>query len=240
VLNTYIAQTQRLLQNPVPSTPLYATSDLTAYINTARGQIAGEAQCIRTIGQIPTVVDQRPYAFSAIDVTFATVGIHGIQGVLSIDNILTGIGTGMQWFRSRPWPWFLLYKLNNANPQEGPPSEWAQIGQGASGVFYLDPLPDSVYTLYVDSVCYHVALVDDTTAEALPYLWTDAVPYFAAYMAYMSSQRTQDADAMYSKFKEFMARARAAATPEVLAPNYSQGPDPVAANRLGIRSGGGQ
>jgi hypothetical protein len=47
VLDAYITQVQRLLHDP--NATYYPTSDLTAYINTARGQIAAEGQCVRVL-----------------------------------------------------------------------------------------------------------------------------------------------------------------------------------------------
>jgi hypothetical protein len=50
--------------------------------------------------------------------------------------------------------------------------------------------------------------VDDTTPEALPYPWTDAVPYYAAYLAFMNSRRPMEAGNMFSIFENLMKRAR--------------------------------
>jgi hypothetical protein len=75
--------------------------------------------------------------------------------------------------------------------------------------------------------------VNDTTAEAIPYLWTDAVPYFAAYLALLSSQtgaRTADADKMMQRYTEFVERAKRAATGDVLPWQYQGQPVPGGLN----------
>ena len=60
MLTAYLLATRRLLQLPsAASTTLYTDTDLTAYLNTARGQLAGESECIRIHGTIPTVAAQR-------------------------------------------------------------------------------------------------------------------------------------------------------------------------------------
>src|SRR5215469_913999 len=50
MLTAYLTQTQRLLSNPSGS--IYAPSDLTAYINQARQQIASQGECVRVVPPI--------------------------------------------------------------------------------------------------------------------------------------------------------------------------------------------
>lgn len=248
----YLPQTRSLLQLPGSnSTSLYSDADLTRFINIARGQVAGEGECIRAIGTIPTVVGQRPYLFSTV--SFGSSAANGIQGAINIQRLSYNVGSGQLWITPRAWPWFSIFNLNSAVPQSGPPQEWAQFAQGAApgqggaasvggGSFYVSPLPDDIYTLNADASCYPIALVDDTTVEAIPYLWTDAVPFFAAYFALMSAQtnaRMADAAQMYKgHYNEFMTRARQQSNPSVIRPIYAQAGDPAQAQKLGIKGGG--
>jgi hypothetical protein len=104
-----------------------------------------------------------------------------------------------------------------------------------SGSFYIDPLPDIVYTLNCDCTCYPVALAADTDVEAIPYLWSDAVPYFAAYMALMSSQtstRIQQAQQLFALYEQFMNRARDFANPDLNNASFPQSQDRTMANRF--------
>lgn len=247
MLTAYETQVQRLLQNPGAPTSLYSVSDIDSYINTARGQLAGEAECIRYLGTISTVVGQTSYNFS--DISTGVSATNGIQGVINIRQMLFGLGDGKKWVPSRAWEWFLQYHLNNAVPVQGSPAAWSQFMQGAApgstgsvagGTFYIDPPPDAVYTLYLDCVCYPIALADNTTVEAIPFLWTDAVPFFAAYYALLSSQtsaRIADAERMMNHYTKFVERARQASNPDVLRHQYSQAGDPAQANKLQIRGG---
>jgi hypothetical protein len=244
VLTQYQTQTQQLLQNPAAPATLYATSDLTGWINTARGQLAGEAECIRVLGTISTVINQRAYNFSSINVGVAAM--TGVQGVIHVRSVRYAVGDGFQRVESRAWSWFELFALNNPEPQAGPPVEWSQFaqgssgqntGSGASGSFLLDPPPDLVYVLTCDCVCYPIKLVDDTTVEAIPFLWTDAVPYYAAYLALMSSQtnaRIADAERLFGQYKTFVGRARQFANPSVLRYQYEQSPDLTLTAKLGL------
>lgn len=222
-LFTYLKQAQRLLRENRQE--LVDPEDLIDYINSARGQVAGKGECIRVIGTINTVLGQRAYQFSGIGL--GTPSSTGVQGIINVRRINYNSGSGQIWFQPRSWPWFDLYHLNTANPASGPPHEWAQYGQGSGGSFYIDPLPDGVYTLNCDCVCFPINLATDTDVEAIPYLWTDAVPYFSAYLAMLNMQNQEAAGKMMKLYEEFMGLARAAANPSVNRYLYPQAVDPI-------------
>jgi hypothetical protein len=255
-LTAYETALQNLLQAPGAPATLYPTSNLDLWINTARGQLAGEGECIRAIGTISTVIGQRNYNFSAIN--FGVSATTGIQGALNVRRISYNVASGQAWMPPREWEYFDLYYMNNPVPTQGAPARWAQYGQGAAtpatgssstGSFYLDPPPDAIYTLNCDCTCYPIVLANDTTVEAIPYLWTDCVPFFAAYYAFLTSQtgaRQADAERMYGYYKEFLNRARMISNPSVNRSQYEQAADPASINKLGVQqragagNGGGQ
>lgn len=249
MLTAYETQTRRLLQNPQAPTALYSDVDIISWINTARGQLAGEGECIRYMATVSTVAGQQEYQFSALDT--GTSATNGIDGIINVRALWFGLGTGRKWVPPRPWEWFSLYYLNNLTPAQSFPTTWTQFGQGAApgtsgatggGSFYLGPVPDQAYTLYLDCVCYPIALVDDTTVEAIPYLWTDAVPYYAAYLALLSAQtnsRMADAERYFNMYTEFVTRARKFANPATGRWQYSQATDPAQAAKMGVKVGGG-
>ncbi len=255
MLTAYLTRTTQLLQNPAAPASLYSTTDLTSWINVARGQLAGETACVRALGTIPTVIGTRNYNFSGI------TGLPtGVAGATNVRGILYGVGSGFQWMRPRPWQWYFLFKLNNPVPENGPPEVWSQFGQGsagagsitgggtgtvASGSFYIDPPPDAVYLLTCDCECYPAALTADTEPELIPYLFTDAVPYFAAYLALMSAQtniRLEYAKQMLELYGVFVQRAMKAAAPGVNRYLYEGQGDGTGVNKLGVQqsTGGGQ
>jgi hypothetical protein len=136
-------------------------------------------------------------------------------------------GTGRVYVPAESWESYALYEWNTTQPGSGPPTVWAQYAPGAGGNVYVSPPPDATYSGLVDCACYPIPLVDDTTVEAIPYQWTDAVPYFAAYLALLSAQtgvRSQEADQMLQRYNLFVNRARIAATPEVLPSSFEQIP----------------
>lgn len=228
MLYSYQQETQRLISDKKQE--LINPGSLRTYINKARRQIAGEGECVRVLGTISTVVAQRNYDFASI-----TLAPASVQAVLNVRSVLYGIGSGQQWVAPRNWEWFQLYHLNTPVPASGAPTTWSQFAQGATGSFYVDPLPDIVYGLTLDCVCYPIDLTDDATAEAIPILWTEAVPYFAAYLAFLSVQNMESAKNMFTVFETFMGRARQAANPSVNRSLYQQAVDPAQINKLGIQ-----
>lgn len=236
MLDQYLTATRRLLQNPSAPTSLYSSTDLTAYINTARNQLAGEGECVRVMGTLALTAGVQVYPFSDIDLGAAAA--TGVAGTLNVRTMWRQIGSGQTWMRPRPFEWFSLYVLNNPNPQQGQPSIWSQFGQGVLGTIYVSHVPDDAYTATLDLVCYPDALESDSDPEPIPSLWTDAVPFFAAYYALLSSQngaRQADAERMMQRYGEFVARARRSANPSALPYLYPQSGNPTQANQLGLQ-----
>ena len=105
--SVYLPQTRNLLQLPgTNSTSLYTDANLTLWINIARGQVAGEAECIRVHGTIPTVIGQDSYTFAGINI--GVPATTGVQGVIDIHSMHYKVGGGQLWMTPRPWPWFSL------------------------------------------------------------------------------------------------------------------------------------
>lgn len=251
MLNTYVSLTQQLLQNPAAPTTLYSPANITQYVNIARGQLAGEGECIRYEGTVQTVIGQRVYPFSGINTGVSSS--NGIQGVIHVRRIAYGVASGRKYTYPREWEYFDQFYLSQPVPVNGPPRRWAQYGQGSAGLgaitgegsgsdatgsFYIDPPPDLVYTLYLDCVCYPILLAADTDPEAIPYLWTDAVPFWAAWYALMASQTTirfNDAQNYKKLYDDFVQRARTSANPSPLRYLYAQAADPAQVAKLGIQ-----
>jgi uncharacterized membrane-anchored protein len=96
-------------------------------------------------------------------------------------------------------------------------------GQGAGGSVFLCPIPSQVLNMDWDVFCEPIALVDDTTVEAIPYPWTDAVPYYAAYLAFTNAQRAEDAGNMFAQYEQFMRRGRAMSESTFIPSGYRYG-----------------
>lgn len=230
-LTNYLILTRALLQSPSSPIPLIPDATLTLYINNSRLQVAAQGACVRQYLDLALVTGARQYAFSAL--SGMASGVTRIYHVRQLWYQIPGT-VGTVWVSSRPFEYFALFSgLNTPVPPSGVPEVWAQFGQGSSGNLFVDPLPDMDYPCKVDAIGVPIALVDDTTPEAIPEIWTLAVPFYAAWYAFQSMQRQSDADMMLKRFQEQMALARNAANPDLLMENWSHAPDPMAANRLG-------
>jgi hypothetical protein len=175
------------------------------------------------------------YPFSSIAIPNAVnIGIGGVNDVRQASYL---VAVGQKILVARPIEWFITYYLGQPVPQTGAPKTWAQRGQGQFGTILFAPVPDGPYVCPLEVDAFPVQLVDDTTPEAIPPLWQDAVPFYAAWLALQQLQRQADADLMIKRFQEQMNRARAAATPDILPDNYEQAPDLTLGNRLGMTRG---
>jgi len=154
-----------------------------------------------------TVTGQELYNFSTLaPVAALTAGVQGILGVFSISSSWGAIKPTMQ---QRAWSDFQAqFRAYNTGLQNFP-GVWAQYQYGVNGSVYVWPLPSQILQWDWDTYCRPVDLVDDTTFEAIPYPWTDCVPFYAAHFAYDNSQRTNDAERMFNTYTAFMKRARA-------------------------------
>lgn len=294
MLNEYIAQTQRYLHDT--NATYYSQSDLTSYINTARGQIALEGECVRFLatgrviggtvtsggsgytsaptvgvsgvgtGAIATatisagavnaiiidILDQGTGYDGTTTFTFTGGGGTGAaatpvqtlnlttagreiypftkvasnsvlpDGVLSILGV---ISISMSWGSMRPmlgqkiWSEFQAAYRSYSQGLQNYSTIWSQYGQGEKGSAFLWPIPSQASAMDWDCFCRPIPLADDTTVEAIPFPWTDAVQYYAAYLAFNNSQRQADADRALRDYERWMKRSRAMSEVPVV-PNY--------------------
>ena len=215
-LATYLAQTQSLLDDP--DAVEYTTADLTSYINDARLQIAGSSESLRQPATFFTVAGDQAYLFSNCTLENAPLPNPGLGGILDV-RMATVIGGGP--IEMRTWEYFFQFFLSS--PATGAPTVAAVLLPGIAGTLWLAPVPNvSNVAIMLDTVCYPVPFSSPTDAgpEALSQPWQDAVPYFAAYLAYLNAQRRTDADAMYARYATFEARATQMTSPTRLPRNY--------------------
>lgn len=228
-LNAYLQRVRLLLADA--NFTRYNDFDIASFCNSARGQIAGEAECIRVYATLAVSSVAQQYAFTTISLGGAA-GVAGVLNVRMASFSLPG-ATGQIALTPREWEFFNSFVLSQPAPTAGQPSIWAQFGQGVNGTLFVNLL-DTAYTLALDTVCYPSDLTTNSDAEAIPYLWTDAIPYYAAYLAMLTAQNMAGADAMYKLYQVFVARARGFATPSVLPHQYEQAPSPTTPNQLGV------
>src|SRR6266404_4129357 len=152
-----------------------------------------------------TVAQAEVYNFSQANV-FA-VATPGVRAVLDVQQIAVYWGNLKPALMYCPWTQFNAYY--RAWPQfSNLPSVWSKYGQGESGSVYFWPIPVEVLGMDWDCICEPLNLITEASIEAIPAPWTDAVQYYAAYLAFLGAQRHDDADAMFGRFERQMVRAR--------------------------------
>jgi hypothetical protein len=164
------------------------------------------------------------YGFPQINISpgFAVASVIAVRSAF-----ISGAGAPLEF---RPFEWFAAYYLWSGT--QGRPAIMTQQGQGSSGSLRFFPIPNAAYIGLLDTVCIPIPLVDDTTIDAIPYPWSDAVPFYAAWLCMMNAQRQSDADSFFGRYEQIMMRlARMGATPSEL-------PDNVPMDR-GLRQQGG-
>lgn len=196
----------------------YTAANLTTYINDARVQIAGASESIRRECSLALTSAEQSYAFAA-----ATKFATGVAGLLSVRMARLQTEGGFSRLEMRSWEWFNSYCLCKPVTPTGAPKTCAELQPGINGELYFYPTPDIDYTAFLNGVCYPIALVDNTSVEALSYPWTEAVQYYSAYLALLNAQRSADANAMFARYKEFEMRATQMSTPSRLPRQYAGG-----------------
>lgn len=227
-LFSYLQRAQLLLNDTTAA--VYNDADLITYTNLARQQVAAEAECVRNYTTLSVVSGTQVYAFSSI-----TGLASGVTSILNVRQVNYSVASGYANVTLRPFEWFNTWVFAQATPVPAAPSVWAQYGQGATGSLYIN-VPDTSYTLNLDCACLPTALALDTDTEALPYPWTEAVPFYTSYYALMSERKMDEAQQMLDAYQQFMMRARRGSNPSILPFNFEQHDDPMKATRLGLVS----
>ena len=211
-LNAYISAVRTLLHDP--NAQFFTTATLTTFINEARQQIASEGECVRAVPGFSTVALQETYSNSVVSGPTPDIG-----ALLAIRAISYGGLT----LEARPWDYFNFYMRNLAKPLPGPPKAWSPFSTGTNGIFFISPLPADIYNIELDAIWLPINLAADGDPEALPYPWTDAVQFYAAYLALKDSQRTSDAERMFALYEDYMLRARGGVVPYPAPSTYPGG-----------------
>lgn len=155
-----------------------------------------------------TVPGQEVYQFSTFNALAQTFpGIQSVCGIFSV--ACSQGGTYKPILTPCTWTEFQAYLRIYQNQAQNYPVYWSQYGQGISGSFYLFPWPSQVLQMDIDAWCIPVDLTSDSTPEAIPLPFSDAVPYFAAYLALVDAQRMADANEMKARADVYLQFSRA-------------------------------
>lgn len=210
-LNAYLTQTSRLLHDP--NNQNYSISDLTAYINIARGQISAISQSVRNLNIVNLVAGTETYPMP-------NPNANGIGAGLAIFGISCSWGTYKPTLDRYSWSEFQAYFRLFSGTVQGFPECWSQFGKGSASKVYFFPIPSQTFASEWDCSHQTTDLATDSDPEALSYPYTDCVPFHSAWLAYSNAQRFQEARAMLETYKMFAQTANAALGPVFTGTQY--------------------
>ncbi len=145
---------------------------------------------------------QESYAFSDID-TSMFPGVGAVYAVHSVSVIYSNYRYSLPCYSFstyqamiRQYPFQYQYV----------PTFCAQFGQGTDGSFFMYPLPSQQYQIEFDCFCLPQDLLTNDSDEALPQPWQDAVPYFAAALAFEELQNYNVAKYYHDQYDKMALR----------------------------------
>jgi hypothetical protein len=107
----------------------------------------------------------------------------GIKEILAIQNVSVSWGGIKPTMRHLDWSAFQAYLRSYNTQATNWPAVWAQYAQGVQGSVYLNPIPSMTLQMEWDTYCLPEDLTSDDDPEFIPYPFTNAVPYYAAWWA---------------------------------------------------------
>jgi hypothetical protein len=237
-LAQYMIDTRDLIKDTsTPGGLFWTDKQLTRYINLARQQVATLSGCIRILipGQSPfggqAVAGQMiPGAGTPgmpLTNTFQTIpGVEkysfrfGNDYVKQLNQNVKGIGDvitcAVSWGGSRPaldWlPWEDLqaYARSYNIGVTSYPFCWSTYGDGERGQVWLFPIPTNALEMEWDTFCVPTDIFTDDCYDALPSPFSTYVPFYAAHLAFLNSQRYGQAATMLDLFYANSGLARVA------------------------------
>jgi hypothetical protein len=162
----------------------------------------GATAALKTSPVNALIQGQEVYQFSSVDLT-QNPGAGQVYAVKSISILYSN------YRYSLPVYAFSVYQAKVRSfpfQYQYVPAFASQYGQGTSGSFYVYPIPSQVYQYELDCFVIPQDLIDDQSVEIIPAPWTDAVPYFAAALAYEELQNLNAAQYYHTKYDEFAIR----------------------------------
>jgi len=168
------------------------------------------------------VPQQEVYPFSTFDAIIQT-NFPGVKEIIAIQSLAISWGSWKPVMKFQgAFTLFQAYCRAWNLGQSNWPAVWCQYGQGSAGSIYLFPIPSEIAQMDLDCYCYPIDLLVDSDVEAVPHPFTEAIPWYAAYWAYLSIKDFDSASIMLNGFKDNMREARAFVSPAMIPDAYPQ------------------
>lgn len=155
---------------------------------------------------------QEEYAYANFPVaTFA--GVRSVFSILSVSSLFNNLR--YMWLY-KSFTEYQAFIRTYTQQYFYTPAVWSQYGQGVAGTFLCYPIPAQTYQFEVDALCLPADLIDDTSFEAIPEPWTDAVAYGAVALAYQELQVEDKAAAYWAQFYSYINKYGMYARPGIV------------------------
>lgn len=189
---------------------------------TVTGNGTGASALAVLTQHVTTIAGQEVYSIATIAGIIQSL-YPGAGDILGIQGISISWGAQKPTLRRCDFSTMQAQLRAWQGGMQGPPSVWAQLGQGSTGSFYLWPVPVQVTRMDVDCYCTVVDLVGASVPDLIPEPWSEPAQYYAAMLAYQNAQRPDDARGMLSEYARTMGLARAAVSTAMVPSFYGDG-----------------
>jgi len=191
-LSGYITETRRLLHDV--NANFWTNEELTDYINDGRNHLIQDTGCNRILQTYTTVYNVETIDFAALP-----------EGTNTID-VLT---TNLYWGNSRVPLYYMAWSNFNAQLRfwqnyTGRPVGFSMYGPKK---IFIGPKPDQAYLIELDTVVLKEPLTDADPVETLPTPFTEAVPFYAAYIAKYQEQSYGEAEILKQEYQKHVMQA---------------------------------
>jgi hypothetical protein len=191
-LSGYITETRRLLHDV--NANFWTNAELTDYINDGRSTMVRDTGCSRVLQSYTA-----PYNVETIDFSALPEGANTID-VLNIN---------LYWGNSRVPLYYLPWTDFNAQLRYWQNYTGRPIGYSMYGPkkIFIGPKPDQAYVMELDTVVLPEPLVNLADVETLPTPFTEAVPFYAAYIAKYQEQSYGEAEIFKAEYAKHVMEA---------------------------------
>ncbi len=172
----------------------WTQADITAYINEAIQRVAVDGGPFRYVLTFALTAGQHTYALTAPGVPATPAGTVGFQETIGLYGISLIMGARRIPLKNPSYRQLMAF-INQYTLAEGPPQSWARLG---ANQIVFGSIPDQAYTTEWDCKVIPNKLVATGDTDPTPYPFSEAVPYYAAYLAKIQQQQYQEAARFYN------------------------------------------
>ena len=156
-----------------------------------------------------TITGVEKYAFGYAE-PFLRANNSGLRAIVDVVSVSVSWGGSRPSLNWLPWEDLQAYARSYNVGTTSYPFVWSSFGSGSKGQVWLFPVPSTVTGAFAGGqgemewqvTALPSPIYDNDSYEALPDSVTDAVPLFAAHLAFLGSQRYGMAATMKSLYDE--------------------------------------